>query len=95
MKDISFWIVSYDVKDNKRRIRVAKELKNYGHRVQYSVFECLLSVDKAEQLKEKLEKLVLKNEDSIRFYRLCEGCKKRIFIFGQGRVTDDEDVYII
>ncbi|RJP64442.1 MAG: CRISPR-associated endonuclease Cas2, partial [Candidatus Abyssobacteria bacterium SURF_17] len=32
--------VSYDVSNNKKRSKIADILKDYGHRVQYSVFEC-------------------------------------------------------
>ena len=34
------YIVSYDITSNKLRRKIAKELENYGVRVQYSVFEC-------------------------------------------------------
>jgi CRISPR-associated protein Cas2 len=38
-----FYLVSYDIPDDRRRTRLAKLLKDYGGRVQYSVFECLLN----------------------------------------------------
>ena len=49
------YIISYDITSNKIRRRIAKELENYGIRVQYSVFEC--NVDKA-RLKEVYTKMV-------------------------------------
>ncbi|HOT98551.1 MAG TPA: CRISPR-associated endonuclease Cas2, partial [bacterium] len=36
------YLVSYDIIDNAKRIRLAKKLQDYGQRVQYSVFECSL-----------------------------------------------------
>lgn len=38
-----FYLISYDIPDDRRRVRVAKTLKDYGDRVQYSVFECILA----------------------------------------------------
>src|SRR5688572_33242493 len=35
-------VVAYDVADDGRRERVARVLEDYGVRVQYSVFECVL-----------------------------------------------------
>ena len=34
------YTVAYDITDDKRRNRVAKILKDFGTRIQYSVFEC-------------------------------------------------------
>lgn len=90
-----FWIISYDIRENKRRNQVARELKNYGTRVQYSVFECLIPNEKAQKLTAKLEQVIDHKEDSIRFYKICESCQNKIFVCGQGKVTEDEDVYII
>ena len=51
-------LVSYDVakdeKGEKRLRRVAKILENYGQRVQYSVFECLVDPGQWVELKKKL-----------------------------------------
>jgi CRISPR-associated protein Cas2 len=38
-----FVVVSYDITDDKRRVRMAKTLLGYGQRVQYSVFEAHLT----------------------------------------------------
>ncbi|MEW6376162.1 MAG: CRISPR-associated endonuclease Cas2, partial [Thermodesulfobacteriota bacterium] len=40
-----FYVVSYDIPDDQRRIKIAKILEDFGDRVQYSVFECLLEQD--------------------------------------------------
>jgi len=38
---------------------------------------------------------VSQEEDSFRIYRLCEGCQKRVEVYGIGKVTEDEDVIVI
>ena len=40
------YVVTYDIPSNKRRKKVSDLLEGYGRRVQYSVFECLLSAKK-------------------------------------------------
>jgi CRISPR-associated protein Cas2 len=65
-----FYVVTYDIPDNKRRKKVADILEGYGQRVQYSVFECLLTKTKYDELRSKLKKKVEPPEDNVRFYPL-------------------------
>ena len=67
-----FYVVAYDIKDSKRRKKIASILEEYGFRVNYSVFE--LKIDK-KKLNELLKKLIFeinKKEDSVRFYNLTQ-----------------------
>ena len=70
------YIVCYDVSNDHTRGRIAKILRKYGERVQYSVFEVRLRSD--TQLQSLCEQLraVADEETDIRFYRLCENCRK-------------------
>lgn len=88
-------VVSYDVVDDNKRRRLAKVLLNYGKRVQKSVFECRLDEKNLLDMKEKLEKIIDMEEDSIRYYFLCKKCIDSIRISGWGTITDDEDVIIV
>jgi len=77
------YLVSYDITNDRCRTKVAKELENYGVRVQYSVFECDITKEKMEELYEKLIKLLQKDSTgNIRIYFLCEDCKKKTRILG-------------
>ncbi|MBR8835369.1 MAG: CRISPR-associated endonuclease Cas2 [Stigonema ocellatum SAG 48.90 = DSM 106950] len=40
------YVVAYDVPCDKRRKKISDLLEGYGQRVQYSVFECLLTQNK-------------------------------------------------
>jgi CRISPR-associated protein Cas2 len=90
-----FIVVSYDITDNKRRSRIAKALKGYGFRVQDSVFECHPDEREYEEMKKELEKLALKEDDSLRYYQLCGNCQLKVQVVGIGEVTDEEDVVVI
>lgn len=88
------WVlITYDVATDtaagrSRLRRVAKTCENYGQRVQKSVFECTVTDNTYEQMKQQLLKIINEKEDSIRFYKLPEGREKRVEEFGQGEVRD-------
>jgi len=90
-----FYLVSYDIPDDKRRTRLAKAIKDFGDRVQYSVFECLLDDALFEQMTARITALLDMNEDSVRIYRMCGSCEKQIQIIGQGDISRIEEVYIL
>ncbi len=94
IKRIMFYIISYDVSDDKRRTQIAEILKDFGTRVQYSVFECLLTEDQFAVLLRRLRLSIDPTTDSLRCYRLCQACVDEIIVEGRGDVTQDEDVYI-
>jgi len=89
-----FFLVSYDICDTKRLPKIAKLMERYGVRVQYSVFECDLTERQHQELQRRLLRLMNPEEDSVRFYRLCDSCREEIAILGQGTVSRT-DLYFI
>lgn len=74
-----FVVISYDIADDKRRGRIFKTLKNFGQWMQYSVFECELDRMNFLRLKDRLDRIIeADKDDSIRFYFLCENCKRQV-----------------
>ena len=76
-------IISYDVstadKAGSTRLRkIAKECQNHAQRVQNSVFEADLDYSSFLKLKDRLEKLIDKEVDSLRFYNLGDKYKNRV-----------------
>ena len=94
-KNKMFVVVSYDITSDQRRNKIANILKDYGVRVQYSVFECILEMNKFKEMLERILKVYNNLEDTLRIYHLCKTCNKAIKMFGIGKVTEDKDVYII
>lgn len=90
-----FYLIAYDIADPKRLNRVAKIMKDYGNRVQKSVFECNLQKEQIQRLICRIISVMNDVEDSVRIYKICEICKHNIQILGEGEVTDDPDVYIV
>lgn len=93
-------LITYDVntetESGKRRLRkVAKECTNYGQRVQNSVFECIMYAAKAREVKAKLERLIDKEKDSLRFYNLGNNYKSKVEHIGAKPVFDLEGVLML
>ncbi len=89
------YLVSYDIPDDRRRTKLTKSLKDFGDRVQYSVFECLLNRNLLEKMEAEITNIIDMKEDSVRVYSLCADCERVITIYGQGEVSKEEKVYII
>lgn len=88
-------LVSYDVstktaEGEKRLRRVAQICKDFGQRVQKSVFECSVNQAQYEELVRQLRKCIEEEEDSIRFYRLIEPRDKYVRVYGVNRDIDFE-----
>lgn len=80
-----FYVVSFDISDDRARYRAAKLLKSYGYRVQKSVFECSdLTEKKFLTMKDRLEALIDFTTDSVRYYRQCRGCLQDFEFSGIG-----------
>jgi CRISPR-associated protein Cas2 len=88
-------VVSYDLPDDRRRNKVMKTLEGYGHRVQFSVFECELRPADLEQLKTRLMLLIQPEEDDIRFYDLCENCQGKVTMLGRARMYRQESSRVV
>ncbi|MDK2800782.1 MAG: CRISPR-associated protein Cas2 [Clostridiales bacterium] len=92
-------LITYDVNTEtyagKKRLRlVAKQCKNYGQRVQNSVFECLVDPAQLAELRHRLEKTIDPDKDSLRYYFLGTNWKNRVKHVGAKETYDPEGVLI-
>ena len=93
-------LVSYDVAvttpGGARRLRrVAKQCQNYGQRVQYSVFECIVDPAQWTVFKNRLESIIDRKTDSLRYYYLGANYKKKVEHFGAKPSIDMDGPVII
>jgi len=86
----SLYVVTYDIANDNRRVKVANILKSYGERVQLSVFECWLSGSEFGRLKDKVRQQIELSVDSVRFYRP----KGEVFVLGAGPVPQEPEFYL-
>ncbi len=93
-------LVTYDVSttspEGRKRLRqVAKQCVNHGQRVQNSVFECMLDPSQFAMLRNKLEKIIDVDEDSLRYYFLGSNWRRRVEHIGAKPSYDPEGTIIV
>jgi len=93
-------LVTYDVstetKEGRRRLRrVAKLCENYGQRVQFSVFECVVDFAQWTKLRASLVREISESEDSLRFYLLGNNWRKRVEHAGSKESYDPEGPLVV
>jgi CRISPR-associated protein Cas2 len=93
-------VVAYDVstetKEGRRRLRrVAQACKDYGQRVQKSVFECLVRDTDWIKLRHRLLTEFSSKEDSLRFYFLDENSREKTEHHGTGKPVDLDGILVI
>jgi CRISPR-associated protein Cas2 len=92
---VSYDVATTDKKGATRLRKVAKVCKDYGQRVQNSVFEVDVDYGTFLKVKEKLLNLIDKEHDSLRFYYLGNNWQRRVEHFGAKETYNPEGVIII
>jgi len=88
-------LVTYDVSTRdaagRRRLRrVARLCRDFGQRVQYSVFECQVDPAQWAKLRARLLDEIDEQTDSLRFYRLGANWRSRIEHVGAKAAYDPD-----
>ena len=88
-------LVSYDVNtqntEGRRRLRnIARICQNWGQRVQFSVFECIVDPAEWAGLRNRLVTTMDLEKDSLRFYYLGANWKRRVDHVGAKPTLDQE-----
>ena len=88
-------IVVYDIPNDKRGTKLSKFLEAYGRRVQFSVFECFISLEEMRQLHQKLKKFIVLTEDNVRFYWLFAEAMSMTLTIGSEKPEPPPKFYVI
>ncbi len=93
-------ILTYDVNialsnGEKRLRKVAKLCESYGVRVQKSVFELLVDNSQFILIKSKLEDIIDKENDSVRFYILGNKWERKVETLGKEVLIKQGDTLIL
>ncbi len=76
-----FCIIAYDVAETKRRNKVIKLISPYGKRINFSVYECMMTQSQFNRLRLKLEMLLDRKTDQVAIYPICLDCyAKSVYI---------------
>ena len=84
-----FLLCYYDIADSPEILRkVAQICKNYGVRVQKSVFELDVSMADLIKMQAELQTVINKDCDSVRFYRLGKNFRDHVQILGMREIVE-------
>lgn len=82
-----YFLIIYDICNDKSRNKFAKLLEGYGKRVQFSAFEFWLSYVQYWKLMKEIDRFKFENQDSVRLYLLRTDSVNTIY----GQVTEIRD----
>lgn len=88
-------IVSYDIENTKLRTKFSKFLKQYGYRLQYSVYEIKNSDRILRNIIVEIENNFSKSfgeSDSVMIFKMSYACEK--ICYGYQRHADDDFLFI-
>jgi len=88
-------IVAYDIADERRLVKIARIVSDYGVRVQKSIFEVTADNTILKEMKSRVEDVIVQEEDGVKYYPLCDKCSETVEIIGQGLFTDPDEEYYI
>ncbi len=88
-------IVAYDIADARRLVKIARIVSDYGVRVQKSIFEVTVDHGILEEMKARVEGIIVPEEDGVKYFPLCGRCAETVEIIGQGLFTDPDEEYYI
>ena len=84
-------IISYDISDDKKRNNFAKYISQFGHRIQYSVFEIDNSERILNNIMADIENKYMKifnQEDSVYIFNMSPSCKVKRYGYAKNEESN-------
>lgn len=75
-------IVAYDIANPRRLLKVAKIMKDYGLRVQKSIFEVEVTEVRFREMKMRAEAIIHPLVDGVKYFPLCDRCADTVECIG-------------
>ena len=88
-------VVAYDIPDDTRRARLYQKLCGLLTPVQRSVFEGELGTGGLGRLQSILQHRIEPDEDDVRIWVLCGGCRGRTLLMGRARPVPDRGAPVV
>lgn len=88
-------VVAYDIAEPRRLNRIAKVMKDYGVRVQKSIFEVEVSPAAFAEMRRRAEEIMEVAEDGVKYFPLCERCSDTLVAIGVCARGLDERPFVI
>ncbi len=94
MAETTLYLVAYDIPSDRRRNKIHKILCGFGKWTQYSIFECFLTEKEMVALRGRLDDVLDRKEDNVRFYHVCRSCQHKATSIGSDPPREDM-VYLL
>jgi len=91
---VSYDVNTQDVAGRRRLRRIARHCENWGQRVQFSVFECVVDPAQWVALRATLLECMDTEKDSLRFYFLGANWRNRVEHVGAKPAYDPQGLLI-
>ena len=88
-------IVAYDITHPRRLQKVAGIMKDYGVRVQKSIFEVGVDPLRFQQMRHRVERVIDPKEDGVKYFALCPKCSDTLIALGVGAEQYGVGEYLI
>lgn len=89
-------VIAYDIAHPRRLNRIARIMKDYGHRVQKSIFEVDVDERRFEEMRRRAERVMEHEADGVKYFSLCNRCADTLVALGVCyNLQADEDCIII
>ena len=88
---VTYDVATGDAAGRRRLRRVARLCRDFGQRVQYSVFECQVDAAQWAALRSRLVDEIDERSDSLRFYRLGANWRSRVEHVGSKPSYDPDE----
>lgn len=85
------WLVLYDIREERRLVKIAKIMASYGQRVQKSVFEVYAPKAVVMDLKYRVEQVIDMDEDFILLFEVCERDWQKRQFFGKNLEKEENN----
>ncbi len=87
--------ITYDITDPKRLVKTHKFLKEFGMNTQKSVFECDIDDVALKRIRQYCKDTLDLSSDSVRIYKICSNCIKKVQISGLGIEVAQLDYMVV
>lgn len=89
-----FCVIAYDISNDRRRTRVVKILDKHGVRINYSVYECMLTPSGLRKVQESISRKIDTSEDTVVYYTICLDCYTKI-VYQTDHLRDIKNVLLV
>lgn len=95
MREQDYYLILYDMADDKRRAKLFGLLESFGAGFQFSVFEARLDARQMVRLRHGIGKIIDRDADRVAIVRLCEACRGKVEFQGRQQSVICKNVIVV